>query len=116
MWFWLYWRAKHPVGVRRSHAWWWVPHFIVTVPSRWGSFCAVEYVPPKRRRWSRDDMVILFRGKYRVVEYTVTKVLWFNTKKQVLNWHTNHVAKDASGNYIATGEKKCNRVHKKENS
>lgn len=87
MWFWLFWRAKHPVGIRRSRAWWWVPHFIVTVPSTWGRFVAVEFVPPRKRRWSRDDMVVIFRGRYRVVEYKVSQVLWFDTKEEVLQWH-----------------------------
>ena len=44
MWFWGHAWAQHPVAVRRSHVWWFVPHFIATLPGRWRHFYAVEFV------------------------------------------------------------------------
>jgi len=62
MWFWGRSWCVYPVAIRRSHAFVLVPHFIATMPSRWRHFFAVEYIPQRRRRWTRDDFVLLFRG------------------------------------------------------
>lgn len=86
MWFWWYARAKHPVAIRRSRHWWFVPHFVATLPSRWRHFHAVEYVPPRKRRWTTQDFVVLFRGRYRVTEYRAVGVQWFDSREDVLAW------------------------------
>lgn len=86
MWFWCLAFAKHPVAVRRSHVFWFVPHFIATLPGRWRHFFAVEFIPPRNKRWSRDDFVLLFRGRYRVTEYQAVSVQWFSSRSEVLAW------------------------------
>ena len=86
MWFWWHFRQAYPVGVRRSHAFPWVPHFVAAIPGRWRRFLAVEYIPPRRRRWTQEDFVVLFRGRYRVTEYRAIRVMWFDTREQVIEW------------------------------
>lgn len=84
--FWWHTRAACPVAIRRSHAFWWFPHFVATLPGRWRRFYSVEYVPPRRKRWTREDFVMLFRGRYRVTEYRVVSVRWFDTREAVITW------------------------------
>ena len=86
MWFWGRSWFAHPVAIRRSHAFALVPHFIATMPSRWRHFFAVEYIPPRRRRWTLDDFVLLFRGRYRVTEYRAERVLWFEDRAAAVAW------------------------------
>ena len=86
MWFWGRSCCSHPVAIRRSHAFPLVPHFIAAVPSRWRHFFAVEHIPPKRRRWTLDDFVLLFRGRYRVTEYRAVRVKWFDSRAEVMAW------------------------------
>lgn len=90
MWFWLKFKAKHPVGIRRSRYFWFIPHFITTIPGTYRRFYAVEYIPPKHKRWTKDDFVLLFRGRYRLTEYRVVSIKWFNTKDSLINWHKNN--------------------------
>jgi hypothetical protein len=84
--FWIGSGCRHPVAVRRSRPFLLVPHFIATVPSRWRHFFAVEYIPPRRRRWTFDDFVLLFRGRYRVTEYRAERVLWFEDRAAAVAW------------------------------
>lgn len=86
MYFWAYLWAKYPVAIRRSHAWWFVPHFIVTLPGRWRHFYAVEFVPPRNKRWTWQDCVLLFRGRYRVTEYRAITIQWFDSRAEVMVW------------------------------
>ena len=51
-----------------------------------GIFFAVEYIPPRRRRWTLDDFVLLFRGRYRVTEYRAERVLWFEDRAAAVAW------------------------------
>lgn len=94
MWVWLHYRTACPVGIRRSHPFWFVPHFIATMPGRWRRFFSVEFVPPRRKRWTRDDCVLLFRGRYLVVEYRVVGVHWFDTREELIAWHRGMVNGD----------------------
>lgn len=91
MWFWCRSRGAYPVAIRRSHAFLLVPHFIATLPGRWRHFLAVEYIPPRRRRWTLDDFVLLFRGRYRVTEYRAVSVRWFDTRDEVIEHHGRSV-------------------------
>ena len=86
MWFWGHALAACPVAVRRSHVFALVPHFVATLPGRWRHFLAVEFIPPRRRRWTRDDFVLLFRGRYRVTEYRAVSVQWFDSRAEVMAW------------------------------
>ncbi len=79
-------RATCPVGIRRSRPFWFIPHFVATMPGRWRSFYSVEVIPPRRMRWTRNDFVLLFRGKYRVVEYRAIIVRRFNTREEAYSW------------------------------
>lgn len=93
MWVWGHSWAKYPIAVRRSHAFWFVPHFIATLPSRWRHFYAVEFVPPKGQCWTALDFVLLFRGRYRVTEYRVTNVIWFDSRSEIIAWYARRTNK-----------------------
>ncbi len=93
MWFWGRSWAAYPVAIRRSHAIWFIPHFIATLPGSWRHFFAVEFVPPRRSRWTTRDFVLLFRGHYRVTEYRVVTVQRFDTVAQVLAYQQWRTAK-----------------------
>jgi len=84
MWFWGASWCAYPIAIRRSHAFPLVPHFIATLPGRWRRFYAVEYIPPRRRRWTLDDFVLLFRGRYRMTEYRAVSVRWFDSREDLL--------------------------------
>lgn len=87
MWFWGHAWAEYPVAVRRSHVWWFIPHFIATLPGQWRHFYAVDFIPPKRKRWTLQDFVLLFRGTYRVIEFRAVSVQHFSTREEVLAYH-----------------------------
>ena len=91
MWFFGKSWFAYPVAIRRSHALLIVPHFIATLPGKWRHFFAVEYIPPRRRRWTLDDFVLLFRGRYRVTEYRAVSVRWFDTRDEVIAHHEHMV-------------------------
>lgn len=91
MFFWGRSWCAYPVAIRRSHAFVLVPHFIATLPGRWRHFHAVEYIPPRRRRWTLDDFVLLFRGRYRVTEYRAVSVHWFDSREDLLAHHERTV-------------------------
>jgi hypothetical protein len=46
----------------------------------------VEFVPPRRVRWTRRDLVMLFRGRYRVVEYRAVNIRWFRNWAELEDW------------------------------
>lgn len=66
MWFWWHVWAEYLVAVRRSRVWW--------------------FVPPKHKRWTVHDFVLLFRGRYRVTEFRAVRVQWFDSRAEVLAW------------------------------
>ncbi len=86
MWIWSMGRSKYPVAVRRSHSFWFVPHFIATMPSKWRHFLSVEFVPVKGERWTTRDFVLLFRGRYRVVEFRAQRVVYFDSYAELAAW------------------------------
>ena len=87
MWFWCRSLCRYPVAIRRSHTFLFVPHFVATLPGKWRHFYAVEYIPPRRRRWTLDDFFLLFRGRYRVTEYRAVSVHGFDTRDEVIEHH-----------------------------
>lgn len=86
MWVWAWQFSKYPVAVRRSHVFWFVPHFIATLPGPWRHFLSVEFVPVKGERWTRRDFVLLFRGRYRVIEFRAQSVLYFDNYSELMAW------------------------------
>lgn len=83
---WLQEKGVYPVAIRSSHVWRFIPHFIATLPGRWRHFYAIDFVPPRRVRWTRLDFVMLFRGRYRVVEYRVKSIRWFDNWTEFKAW------------------------------
>ena len=64
---------------------------IATLPGAWRHFFMVEFVPPKRMRWTWQDFVIFFRGSYRVVEFRAVSIQHFASREEVLayqRWRT----------------------------
>jgi hypothetical protein len=86
---WLRFWARYPIAVRRSHKLPLLPHFSVALPSRWRHFQLVEYEPPRNKRWTPSDCVAVFRGRYRVTEFRVVRVRWFDTMKDLQLWRAS---------------------------
>lgn len=75
MWLWIHSRGKGGAYVTRSHSFkGLIPHFGFVQILGWRYARVTEYVPPHRRRWSKDDVVLLFKGKYRVTHYRLVAV------------------------------------------
>ncbi len=65
-----------------------IPHAGVASSQRYRRLVVVEYVPPKSRLWSRDNFLLLFRGRYRVWEFRAVRsrtVGTLNEAKQLLS-------------------------------
>ena len=85
MWLWAATHCKQYAWVRRSHAFaGLIPHFGFAERNGWRHLRAIEYVPPKNRRWSKDDFVIGFAGHYRVWHFRVEAVRSWATKEQAM--------------------------------
>jgi hypothetical protein len=84
LWLWLASRGRAYLWVRRSlHFGGWMAHFGTAHPAGRRGLYVVEYVPPKSRLWSRDNFVLLFRGRYRVWHFRAGNVRSFATMAQV---------------------------------
>ena len=67
MWLWLAGGMRGYAWIRRSFAFRrMLPHFGTGEAIGWRHVRIVEYVPPKSRLWSRENVLVLFRGEYRV--------------------------------------------------
>lgn len=79
-WLWLLSRGRALMWMRRSlHFKGWIPHSGTIHHAGWRRMRMVEYIPRHSRLWSRDNMLILFRGRYRVWELRVVRVRSFRT-------------------------------------
>jgi len=81
MWLWLAGHAMQYAWIRRSHAFGGlIPHF--GYGDRYGLrlFRSIEYRPPKGRRWTPQDRVIVFEGEWLVCHYKLVAVRRFPTK------------------------------------
>lgn len=85
MWLWLLSSGRTYIWLRRSHAFYGlIPHFGHAERMGLRKFRAIEYRPPKGRRWSKDDFVLAFNGHYVVVHYRVLAIRRWATKEQAL--------------------------------
>jgi len=87
MWAWLTAHGKTAVWVRRSRAFkGWFIHFGTMRILRGRILLIEEYVPLKGRRWTRDDLVLCFRGKFRVSVCRVEKIRSFDSQQELDDW------------------------------
>lgn len=88
MWIWLQGRGHSYAWIRRSHEFWGlIPHFGHAERVGFRSFRSIEYIPPKGRRWTSDDLIFFFNGRYVVVHYRIVSVRRWKTKEQALADH-----------------------------
>lgn len=85
MWFWAVGHCRQYAWIRRSHSLrGYIPHFGYAERTGWRWMRTVEYVPPKGRRWTRDDFVIAFNGHYIVRHYRLMSIRRWATKEQAI--------------------------------
>lgn len=88
MWLWIQSRGRSVVWVLRSrHSFGLLPHFGIGERLGFRSFRSIEYVPPRRRLWSRQDKGLLFCGHYVVKHYKLVSVRRWATKEQAMADH-----------------------------
>lgn len=82
MWFWLSGRGLQWIGLRRAHAFGGkIPHFAYGDRYGFRRYRSIELRPPKNKRWSRDDFVILFNGEWIVCHYKLVAINRWPTKE-----------------------------------
>lgn len=75
MWIWLASRMRAYVWTRRSlHLRGLVPHFGTAHPGGFRRGVVIEYIPPRRALGTLRNLVVLFRGDYRVWEFRAVRV------------------------------------------
>jgi hypothetical protein len=86
MWIWLAGHGIQYAWIRRSHAFaGLVPHFGYGDRTGLRTFRSIEYRPPKGRRWTPKDYVILFEGEWLVCHYKLVAVRRHPTKEMALH-------------------------------
>ncbi len=87
MWIWGASRFRSYLWTRRSlHFAGLIPHFGTAEFGGWKRIFVREYVPHKSRVWTRDNLVILFRGRHRVWELRPVRVRHFKTDEEARAW------------------------------
>lgn len=85
MWLWLIGHCRQYAWVRRSHSFGGlIPHFGIAESRGWKMLRVIEYVPPKRKLWSRDNWLIGFRGTYRVYHFRLIGIARHESKEQAM--------------------------------
>ncbi len=85
MWIWLMGHAMQYAWIRRSHAFGgWIPHFGYAERCGFRRFRSIEYRPPKNRRWTSADRVILFEGEWLGVHYRAVAIRRWPTKDMAM--------------------------------
>lgn len=88
MWLWLSGLGRQYIWIRRSHAFGGlIPHFGYAGRAGWRQIKVIEYIPPPKRRWSRDDFVLGFTGSYRVWHFRLLSVRRHTSMAQALADH-----------------------------
>lgn len=91
MYLWAMSRAKGYAWIRRSkNLKGLIPHFGYA-EEMLNHLIVIEYVPPENSRWTKDDMVIVFRGTYRVSILKKVSGRGFHTMKKATDWATTAV-------------------------
>lgn len=88
MWLWLASfgrKSRRYAWIRWSYAFrGFIPHFGVAEGVRWKTLSVVEYIPPKADCGTWRNLVILFRGRYRVWRFRIEAVKRFDTRQEAL--------------------------------
>jgi len=85
MYLWLAGCARQYAWVRRSHAFrGTILHFGYAGTTGWRRLTVIEFIPPKGKLWSRDNVVLFFRGRYRVWHFYLTAVSSHNSLAQAM--------------------------------
>jgi hypothetical protein len=75
LWIWLSAWCKPYFWTRRSTSFHGlILHFGIAEKTQWKTLRVIEYIPYKSRLWTRDNMLLLFRGRYRVWEFRAKHV------------------------------------------
>lgn len=78
MWLWVMSRARHAAWVRRSRSFsGMVAHFGTIEHTRGREYATIEYIPPKSELWTRRNILIAFRGRYKVTVFRAARVRHF---------------------------------------
>jgi len=94
--FWL-WLAS--LGGRRRRYLWFrrsypfrgaLPHSGIGEGIAWRTFTVVEYIPNKSQLGTRNNLVVLFRGRYRVWRFRVESVRRFDHRADALTFAGLH--------------------------
>lgn len=83
---WLWWqsRGRALIWMRRSlHFRGWIPHSGTVHHGGWRRISMVEYIPYHSKVWSKDNIVVLFSGRYRVWEMRVHRCRSFKSMEEV---------------------------------
>lgn len=85
MWIWAASMFRQYAWVRRSHAFrGTIPHFGAARHGRWKSLKVIEYIPPKKKLWTRKNMLLLFDGSYRVWHFRIYRVRRHKTHRAAM--------------------------------
>lgn len=83
LWYWLKSRARISIWVRRStHFKGLIPHVGTVTRERGRWYVLRDYVPPKRRLCTRDNVVCLFSGRHRIAILRIEAVKTFESAKE----------------------------------
>lgn len=84
IWLWAASHGRALLWMRRSlHFRGLIPHSGVAQHGGWRRLLLTEYIPYKARLWTRDNLVLLFRGRYRVWEFRAVRCHSFKTMREV---------------------------------
>jgi hypothetical protein len=87
IWFWVVSRFRGYCWSRRSlHFKGLVPHAGVGFIGGYREVFIVEYVPPKARIWTMDNLLVLFFGRYRVWRLRAVSSTRFRTMEDTRNY------------------------------
>ncbi len=85
MWLWAASEMKSYAWIRRSYAFLRaIPHFGVAEAIGWRYLRTIEFIPPKRRLWTRKNWLLCFEGSYRVCHFRLVAVRRWATKEEAL--------------------------------
>lgn len=84
IWLWVASRGRALIWMRRSlHFRGLIPHSGTIQHAGWRRLYLTEYIPFKAKLWTRDNLVLLFAGRYRVWEFRAVRCRSFRTMADV---------------------------------
>lgn len=88
LWLWvpsLFSSARRYLWSRKSYSFHGrILHAGVAQLAGWRLLSVIEFVPPKGKRWTRENVVVLFRGQFRVWRLRLEEVQRFDTREEAI--------------------------------